>query len=562
MADKTVFWYAGLTEGTDNATDRSLTIGSELLRNVSLDQYGNWATRKGADLLKSKMGTNPGYGLWEYKINDGTQKLMAVTDEDLFVLNETTGWGSAVDTNEWTASKRVDGINFLNRVYIGSEDGIVANPLAYSTGSTITDLVPNVVSGSILAVNKNILSVGLNSTLPNVIFYTNPFTDQFYRLFTDGAATATCAANADATGTGYVDLTTEIIPADAEGGILYNSTRSEANVILDWTDADTVLTDNANSTANWDDDTVYLLQNVFKQDNRCTGMINYGENFVSFDENKMYRWDPTSDWSDDQTSIGCVNYRTVKVVNGFLIWVSRTGIHMFDGDSIRDITGRIRDEVSGFGMWDLIQSSSYVELCAGVRESKGEYWLSIGTASTVSGAPGSALTNVVYVFSTKTLAWTQRDYPDQFLAFSNFTNSTGSRDLYAIGKTDAAVWKLDTGTTDDDSAGTAGAFTFEARTPHHQLFDDPTSVSKVDSYYVKYSSSGTVTVTTSEDEGSYGALATLAASSTPIIQPIRPRANKMATTHSMKFSSTAGDTIIEAYGIAATKEYNIRRPFV
>jgi hypothetical protein len=127
-------------------------------------------------------------------------------------------------------------------MYLGSADGATA--LAYTTGTTITDVTPK-IGGHILAVNKSMLAVGGNSIMPNVIFYTQPNTDTFYD------ATGTCAANADSAGANTVTTTTEIFEAYHEGAAyIYNTTDGEIHLIIGFTDGDTVTTDG--STSGWD----------------------------------------------------------------------------------------------------------------------------------------------------------------------------------------------------------------------------------------------------------------------------------------------------------------------
>lgn len=541
------FWFQGLTEAMDQATDPVLTKGTELMKNATLDRPGFYASRKGSDLLQSKIGTNPGYGLWTYNSTDGsTRKMMAVTDRDLYVLNEATGWGSAVDTDEWTDAKDVDATDFLNRSYIGCADGTTA--LAYGTGSTITDITPT-IGGNILAVNKNILAVGGNNLKPDIIFYSDAYTDTFH------SATGTCAANADVGGANTVTTTTEIFETDMIGAVLYNTTDGEMNIITDWTDGDTVTTSAA--TSGWDNDTIYVMQNAFKITGKCTGTVSYRDNFISFDVDNMYIWDPTVPPHGFMRKIpgfGCTSLRTVKVVSGYLIWVNRDGIWLWNGEGLpQDITGKIRDKIDGFGLFDLISDSNWASLAAWAVEPEGKYILSVGTLSTVSGAPASATTSAMFEFNTRTGNWTLNGYQDRFRGFTTFINTNGAKDVYGIGDTDAAVWKLYTGTTDDNSAAAAQNISVDIRVPWYQFFDDPTVASKVNDYFVKYTSSGNVSVYDGVD-GSYSStvIGTLTTNATPKTVSLGPLPNREGFAHSLKFVSTSKFRI-EGYGFLATK---------
>jgi hypothetical protein len=403
-ADK---WYQNLTGGINQATNPFLVDNNEspFLLNCMLDQTGTWATRRGTALKGARIGTSDGmWGLMALHQDDGTKKLFSVTDRDLYVLNEgTSSWGSAIDTDEWPATTRVDGVKFLNRLYIGSEDG--ATPLAYTTGGAITDITPT-IGGSKLAVCKNILAVGGNSIKRNIIFYTNAFTDTFHK------ATGTCAANADVAGANTVTATTEIFTPDMIGSVLYNTTDGAMNVITGWTSGTVVTTDTATST--WDNDTVYVLKNNFKLDGSCTGNITFKENFVSWDEDKIYMWDPIGEWSSELEGFGCSNYRTVAIGGGYLFWMNREGIYKWDGSSRpEDISKKLKDKINGLGVWDTIDMSKLAEFAAGVDNIQDKYYLSVSDMATVSGAPSSALTNIVLIYDIQKEAWTVEQYPNQ-----------------------------------------------------------------------------------------------------------------------------------------------------
>jgi len=538
-------WIQGLTSGMDQSSDPSLVVNNEspLLKNVTLDQPGNWVTRKGTSRLGNRVtASDRVWGLGVYNSTDGsTRKLMMVTQRDLYAYNESTGIWDSKDTDEWPADTRVDFINHINRLYVGSDDGVTA--LSYTTGGEIIDVTPT-IGGSILAVNKNILAVGGNSIKPNVIFYTNPFTDTFY------AATGTCAANADIAGANTVTTTTGIFEADMVGSIIYNTTDGEMALItstkVGGVSANTVVQTDSD-TSGWDNDTVYILQNNFKLDGKCTGLVSYKENFIAWDEDKIYFWDATSNWSDDEKNFGCVNYRTVQVVNGLVIWVNREGVYSYDPQrGIRDITGKIRDEVNGYGIWDLINDSNWGQFASGVFPGEGIYRLSIGDLETLPGAPASGLTNAELEFDTTRETWTVNSYPDAGVVYVNFINTNGAKNLYRGDKGTSAVYKLKTGTTDANNDGSTTAISFDFRTPHHVL-GDPRVKNKIKKYFIKYVADNTVTLEISKNRESYESLRSFAASSAVTGIERRPRAAQEGFSHSLKFTGT-GKLSLEGYG--------------
>ena len=536
-----LLWYQGLTGGMNQTTDNRLLENNEspLLKNVVLDKIGNWANRKGTDLLGSvTAGSDRVWGLGAYNKSDGTHTFYRVCNRDLEEFNGTDTWTS-VDADEWPASKKVNMVNFLDRIYFGSEDGATA--LAYSTGDTITDVTP-IIGGHIMAVNKSILAVGGNSIKPNVIFYSKPTTDTFYD------ATGTCAANADVAGANTVTATTEIFETYHEGGAyLYNTTEGVMAFITGWTSGTVVTTDT--DTSSWDNDTIYVLASAFEQDGKCTGICSYQEKFVSFDEDNMYTWDPQSTWATKLPGYGCVNERTIQEVAGNLIWVDREAIYMYTGGGRPiDISAKIKDPVDGHGLFDLINPSNYAQLAAGSFDDK--YYLSVGDLSTHSGAPASAITNAEFVFDGTSGVWTLNSRDDEPMVYSTFIDSTGAKNLYYGEKTNLAVYKMNTGSTDDDSSGTPTAIALEARTPEY-TFGDPTLEYRVFAFYVKYKAGDTVTVAHSYNGGSYTTVDTLAASSLVTVEKIMPITQVQGFVHSLKF--TCSSTVeIEAYGFLAS----------
>lgn len=536
-----IFWYQNLSGGMNQTTDHRLMENNEspLLKNIVLDRIGNWSNRKGTELLGNvTSGDARVWGLGTYDKSDGTHTFYRICNRDLEEFNGTDTW-TAIDTDEWTASKKVNMVNFLDRIYFGCEDGTTA--LAYSTGDTITDVAP-VIGGHHLAVNKTRLAVGGNNIMPHVIFFSQPNTDKFYD------ATGTCAANADVAGANTVTTTAAIFEAYHEGAAyLYNATEGVLRFITGFTSGTVVTTDG--STATWDNDTVYVLIDYFTQDGKVTGITSFNEKFISFDEDNMYQWDPSSTWSYKMPGFGCVNERTIQDVGGNLIWVDREAIYLYDGSNRPiDISRKIKDPVDGYGLFNLINPSNWGQLAAGSFD--GKYYLSVGDLSTLSGAPASAITNAEFVFDVSTGGWIMNSRDDEPVVYSTFINSTGSKNLYYGEKSAMAVYKMNTGTTDDDSSGTATAISVEARTQDY-TFNDPTIEYRVSGFYVRYKSGGNITVTYSYNGGSFATLDTLSASSTITVAKILPTVQCQGFTHALKFTCSS-TMMIEAIGFVAT----------
>jgi len=542
MAKKKIFWIQKLEDGMNQAVDPALAGNSEspLLKNITLDQVGNWCNRCGtAKLGSTTAGTERVWGLGTYESTTGTHTFFRVDNRDLEKYDGSTNW-DIVDTDQFTASRRVNFCNFLNRMYCGQEFVTADTPMAlgYTTGTTVTSVVPT-LTGHMLAVNQDVLAVGGNNLKPNIIFYSDAFTDNFY------SATGTCSANADSNGANTVVTTASVFEADMVGGIIYNTTLSEMNYIKSWTNATVPYLTTDAATATWDDDTVYVLQNTFKQDGKVTGITAYQENFVSFDEDNMYVWDPLSEYRRKIPNAGCVNDRTIQIVNSSLVWVNREGIMLWNGQGLPTcISKKITDDVDKYGIWNLINQGNWGQLASGTF--RGKYYLSVGDLTTLAGAPASAITNaeIVIDLDRGTCVLNSRD--DEPVCYSTFIDSTGEKALYYGEKTNVAVYKLNTGTTDDDSADAAAAFAVEARSPHYSM-PNQTVKWRPSAFFVKYKSSETVTVSVSTDREAYTTLDTLAASSSITVARIEPITDIDAFTYSLKFTVT-GTVSIEAIG--------------
>lgn len=537
MPRSRITWKHGLIAGMDQATNPSLVKDNEaqLLQNVSLDQPGSWSSRRGEERVGDLIsGSDSAWGLFSYFAHSGSFKLGLVTNRDLYFLNEgTNSFGTAVDTDEWPASTRVDGINFLNRLYLGSEDG--ATPLKYTTGSAVTNVTPT-IGGSMLAVNKDSLAVAGNSLLPNTIFYTNPFTDTFFDV------QATCGANADVAGANTVTITTSSFEPGYIGSILYNTTDGSMLTITGWTSGTVVTVNGATST--WDNDTVYVLKNNFKCDGRVTGLVGFGEYFIAWDEKKMYLWDPTQQpngWSFEHDNFGCSDYRSVQIVDGVVIWASRRKLCLYAGQGKPvDITAKIRNRVTNVGIYDLLDADNWGTMASGSRPGEGIYYLSIGNLKTLSGALASNLSNVVIVFDTKKSSGglyieSRNQTPT---VYTTFINSDGDLDLYYAGSGQPAVYKTNTGVTDKDSANANKAINFKVVTQEYQL-SNPTVQTRMVAYYMRYISDCFIKIRHSVNRGSFVDVSTLDISeSVKVVKILPPKGGAIdGFSHALEISS-------------------------
>lgn len=543
-------WFQNLTGGINQSVDSNLADNNQttFLKNITLGKVGNWMTRKGTSLFCNRVNTSDEvWGLFSYDSYSNTTGVVThqmgmVTDRDLYLSNVTDTTFVQVASDKWTSNKRVRGINFLNSIYLGCDD--FTTPVSYSIGGTTTNITPG-IPGGYLATNKHILAIGGNAYLKNTIFFSDAYTSNFSSAnFTvDAASTAKTLVGPAGT-----------FKADTVGSIVFNITDLKMAKIISWTSATTVVLDTTIGDT-WDGDTVYILSNIYEHTTPVTAIIGYGDGFVSFDEDTMAVWNPFSKASDKLPGAGCVNHDTLKSLGGNLIWVNRSGVYLWSGTGRpQDISKYLKDTEDGFGIWDLLTTANFETMSAGVDESNGYYYLSIGDLQTITGAPASAITNAVLIFDINKGEWEFCSYNREPFCFTNFINKDGSRNLYFGEKDAAAVYKTNTGTTDAVGDGTTATISFELRTKTHILggtsvtLADQTVAKRIRSYIIKYVSANDATLYASADGEDFIEQATLPASSTKIkTQTVKPTKQVEGILHSLKITGT-GKFVLKGYG--------------
>lgn len=548
-------WFQNLSAGMNQSINTSLVENNESphLENVTLQMPGVWASRKGLSHLGNTTTTSDGvWGLESYEYTSSgvrTRKLVKITQRDLYVYNEgSSSWGTAVDTDEWPADTRVNGVNFLNRLYLGSEDG--ATPLSYTTGSTITDITP-AIGGHCLAVNRNSLAVGGNSIKPNIIFYTNPYTDTFHSL------TATVDASSNGTNIITTSGSDAFEARYTKGGILYNTTDGQMARVTKWNDARDVTID-TNVADTWDTDTVYLMMNSFEQEGACTGIVGYEQGFVSFDEDNMYVWDPLSTWHTKYPGFGCTSHRSIQVINGFVVWVGREGLNVYaNGQYPENITKKINNSVTGEGIWNLFSKANLESVSSGSRPRENIWVISLGDLSTNITAPASAKTNVQLEVDLTKFAFTINTYPSEAVVFTSFTNTDGERDLYYGEADNAAVFRMYQNDYDILQDDTQENIELDFRSPHYVLGDQDVTRT-INQIVVRYKATDEVVVDISTNKTQYVPLGTLPASNdATIVRVIHPKANIDGYSHSLRFV-TNDHFELEGFGFSFEEEGILR----
>lgn len=548
-------WFQNLTGGINNAVDSPLASNNQSphLKNITLRKLGNWMTRKGTALYQNRIGTSTGiYGLFDYEsfsTSTGvvTHRMGCVYNRSLYMAdNGETSWGTAVAATAFPASTFVRAIDHMNRAYLATDDGSTA--LKYWDGTTLTTTSP-AIPGGIVAANKHILALAGANKVKNMIFYTTPYTDKFY--------TATFTVSSSSTSTTLV-APSGTFTADMVGAEVFNATDGAFATIIEWGSSTTV-TLNTSIGDTWDGDTAYVIQNVYRLGGTVNSMVGFKENFVSWDEDTMYVWDPVSIYESKFPDFGCAGQDTVQSIDGKLFWLDHGGIYMWDGSSSnpQEISSILKDKENGFGVWDLLNTANFDTACSGKDEVQGRYYLSVGDLQTVTGAPASGVTNAVLVYDISMGEWELYSYNRKPQRFSGHLNSAGTRNLYFGDSAHGSVFKTDTGTTDAVGDGTTAAISYEAQTKQHILGSQV--VTRIpNSIFARYVADSTVTAAISPDGGTMVTQTTMPASASSVaVAEIRPTRAVAAVSHSIKFSGT-GKFVLKGYGFDMMDEGTTR----
>lgn len=525
-------WVQGLVSGMDQATDPSMVANNEaqLLKNVTLHSPGNWTSRKGIKKIGNTISTTEKpEGLFTYNKQDNEYKLGVVVDRDLYFYNESTSsFGTAVDTDVWPVDTRVNSVNFLDRIYLGSVDG--STPLGYSTGGSVTNVSPT-ISGGQLAVFKNMLAVAGNSIDPKLVFYTDPYTDRFHRVDT----------TVDTVNGQVITVDDEVLSPDMQGSTVYNTTQNEFALFDTYIDTQTL--EVVGDITNWaSTDTVYILNNVFRLDDNSTALVAYNESFISFDEESIYLWDPTQQpngWSQKITNgPGCVSQAVIQVVNGkYIVWANRESIWLMTSQNgIIDVAAKIRNKYTQQGVLDLIDRTNIDDWVSWKDDTEELYYLSVGTLNTKDGALASGIQNCVIVVDLKKGAVFIENYNTKPYNSTIFTNENGDRQVY-VGLSDSSTIYSTSGTlTDNDKNGDNNNINFEVDTAHYVL-GNPAMTSRINRVILKYISKCPLEILHSKNREAYELIDTLPASNTITTEKLITGADTQGWSHSIQIKS-------------------------
>lgn len=416
MAKKTsygeekIYWlddFIGVIQRQNS--DRIPLNASPLLQNIALDKPGSWRKRGGSDLLSTTQAGNGVYGLIEYVPNSGSRILRAVRSQDLDTYDVGTDAYTQIDASQFTASTKVQSVNFLNRVYHIS----TADYLCYESGGTCTDVGTggDEIKGNSIAVAQNTLFVG---------------------------------------GVTYIGTTGVVNQQDRVYYSLFDSANNTP---------DDQLYDNETGT-----DTMATSTRWFTIIQPVKGLFSFGTtNLVyAFSEDYCYSFDMKLENNavgpQKVFDIGLANPNAICQVNGWMIWMSpdcRLWAYGGAGTPI-PLSWDIEDDANGETILSSIDKTKINEIALGATGNT--IYVSIGDVS----FHGTTITNTVLTgLMTQNMGhilWSFLSFPVKPYMFTPATfNGVKTLVFGALGVDD--VYRINSGTNDGNTAINAFART-------------------------------------------------------------------------------------------------------
>jgi hypothetical protein len=170
MSDQRQAWMAdlqGMNQRQD--LDKIPFNASPLLVNISLSKAGSWRKRSGTDMLSTTLAGGV-QGIVGYLPKNGANTLHTIRNGNVDTYNSGTDAYTVIDSGVFPTPIRVEGVNYLDRVYFIST---LAN-LCYESGGTCTDVLDTLsagIQGGTIASAQNTLYIGQINGNENRVYY-------------------------------------------------------------------------------------------------------------------------------------------------------------------------------------------------------------------------------------------------------------------------------------------------------------------------------------------------------------------------------------------------------
>ena len=110
---------------------------AKMLYNITHDRVGVWRSRKGNSRLATVSGSGKVQGIFAYRHQNGTEDLFLVAGGNLYKYDGTSTL-SLIESDIFTITAKIVGVNYLNRLYLFSDQP--GDSVRYTEGDTTTIL--------------------------------------------------------------------------------------------------------------------------------------------------------------------------------------------------------------------------------------------------------------------------------------------------------------------------------------------------------------------------------------------------------------------------------------
>lgn len=138
------------------------------------------------------------------------------------------------------------------------------------------------------------------------------------------------------------------------------------------------------------------------------------------------------------SGVGSASPRTIKVINGDVVFLGRDDVYIFDGISALPLGITAQDPQSTKVRRELVEQLNYAELSrafALIREQEKEYWIFISTSGTY---PDTA-----FVYNTEVRSWSKFTFNNNITGYGLYQMDTSVSYDDLDGSYDAQTWRFD-----------------------------------------------------------------------------------------------------------------------
>lgn len=449
------------------------------LKNISQDEFGALQKDGGYTIYGTMQAGSGGTQLFNYVKVDGTNKLIAITGTDLQGATGTT-WAN-IDTSEFTAGKQASEANFLDRLYLATDD----KNLVYTDGSSVLDFTL-VSQGNTYTLGDSTTQFDITNPAGTTWRYTydGTGTDPLLSTYITVGDTVVIAAqnfnannNETATVTAvtstYFEITSAAGTAETNKTIgtgsikVWGTVRGKYLAVME----DIMFLGHLTHTHNRnqvvytksgthqffkDSESYKTTSNKVTVDGEITGIKSFRGLLYIFTSTGLYYFNISNLEVKLLYSHGTTSHHSIKELWGNLVWADRSGIHMFNGEGLpQNISRKIQNKQIN-SLWKLIDGANWSSLYANVKDDK--YRLSVGTLTGTMPGDSGAQTNVVLIFDYAKNAWSfLSNHPKG--QWVNFIDSNGDEQELFCDPSSRAVYKRDYSYSHNGTAITAVART-------------------------------------------------------------------------------------------------------